>query len=478
MASPDVNASTLDLLYESASEQARLVRERQISPVELVDAHLDRIDRLNGGLNAFVVLRAEDARAQAREAEAAVLRGDDLGPLHGVPFSCKEAIETAGDRMTVGSRLIDFVAEDDAPVVRRFRDAGGILLGKTNVPELLMCWETDSHVYGRANSAWDPDRTPGGSSGGEAAAISAGLSPIGIGTDGGGSIRVPSHLSGIVGLKGTPGRIPLTGHVPAPANIVSHTCNIGPMARRVEDLSLALGILSGYDAGDPGSIPFVAPPDVAVEALAGTRVGLFTGDGVTPVDPAIVTAVQDAGRQLDAAGLVVEEVQPPGLERAHEDWYLVLDKVIAVAVAELADGRRDELHQYTRDFIRNDFSGLELIDYVNAWTARDAARTGLIEFMADYPLLLGPVASIAAWRHGERAWDFPDGRVEWLEAFSVAEAWNVYGFPAATVQVSQTEDGLPIGVQLVARPWEDSLTLAACQVVEDAVGPYRRPPEA
>ncbi len=472
-----MNAATLDLVYASASDQARLVREGQVSPVELVDAHLDRIGQLNGRLNAFVAVKAEEARAQAKAAEAAVQRGDDLGPLHGVPFSCKEAIASAGDRQTVGSRLIDLVPDGDAPVVRRLRDAGAILLGKTNVPDLLMCWETDGYVYGRTNSAWDVERTPGGSSGGEAAAISAGLSPLGLGTDGGGSIRVPAHLSGIVGLKGTPGRIPLTGHLPPPANIISHTCNIGPMARRVEDLALALTLLSGYDAGDSASIPFVVPPDVRAESLSGTRVAVFTGDGVTPVDPAIVAAVRESARYLEAAGLVVEEVSPPGLERAHEDWYLVLDKVIAVAVGELSEGRRDDVHPYALDFIRHDFTGLDLVDYVNAWNARDAARTALIEFMADYPLLLGPTASVVAWPHGQRTWDFPDGRVEWLEAFSVAEAWNVYGFPAATVQAGQTAEGLPIGVQLVARPWEDSLTLAACQVIEDAVGPYRRPPE-
>jgi amidase len=471
-------AETLDLLYAGAAEQARLVRAGEVSPVELLESHLERIEERNADLNAFVLVKADEARAQAREAEAAVRRGDELGPLHGVPFSCKECILTEGDRTTVGSLLVDLVGEQDAAVVALLREAGGILLGKTNVPDMLACWETDSFVYGRANSAWDPERTPGGSSGGEAAAISAGLSPLGLGSDGGGSVRVPAHFSGIAGLKGTPGRIPYSGHVPPAANVIAHTAGIGPMARRVEDLQLALGVLSAYDPGDPASVPYAAPPPVAAEELEGERVALFTGDGVNAVDPEIVEAVREAGRMLESGGLVVEEVQPPALDRAHEHWYRFWDKVVAVLLGGVAAGREQELHPYVLDFVRADFEGMPLGDYVQAWTERDLARAELLRFMQGYRLLLGPPASVTAVRHGQRSFDFPDGgHVEWLEAFSVAQAWNAFGFPAASVPVATSSEGLPIGAQVVGRPWEDERVLAACRVIEAAAGPYRRPPE-
>lgn len=467
----------LDLLYASASEQARLVRDRAVSPVELVEACLERIEARNPDLNAFVVLRVDRARAEAREAEEAVRRGGELGALHGVPFSCKESILSAGDRTTVGSTAIDVVPDLDATAVARLRGAGAILLGKTNVPDQLAAWETDSDVYGRANSAWSPEHTPGGSSGGEAAAISAGLSPIGLGSDGGGSIRVPAHFSGIAGLKATATRIPLTGHLPPPANIIAQTACVGPLARRVEDLSLALSVLSGYDREDPGSTPFVTPPAVSLADLAGQRVALYVGDGVNPVDPEIVAAARTAGRLLESAGLVVEEVEIPGSADWHGHWYRVLDKVIAVLLGAFSEGDPTRFHRYVGAFIRDDFSGPGLLEYVGDWNARDAARTELLRFMGDYPLLLGPPASVTAVRHGQRSFELPTGRVEWLEAFSVSQVWNVFGFPAACVPVTLSSEGLPIGVQVVGRPWEDERVLAACQAIEDGIGPYVRPPE-
>ena len=453
------------------------MRERELSPVELVEAHLERIEALNAGLNAFVLLRADEARAEAKRAEQSLAGGEEVGPLHGVPFSCKDNIATSGDRTTCNSRLVDAVPDADATAVQRLRAAGAILLGKTNLPELAMSWDTDGHVYGRTNSAWDAAVTPGGSSGGEAAAQSAGLSPLGLGTDGGGSIRVPAHFSGITGLKGTPGRIPLTGRIPRAANIMFHLANIGPLARRVADLRLALSVLEGYDSGDAAAVPFTSPPSAMVEDLAGVRVALFAGDTRTPVDPAVVAGVRKAGRLLEAAGLVVEEAQPPGLEGVHELWYTLLVKTIAASVARAARGREHELHPCVRDFVRDDFSDIPLSSYTAAWSERDERRARLLRFMATYPVLLGPPASVVAFPHGQRVWEIDGRKVEWIEAFSVAQAFNVYGLPAATVPVTQTEHGLPVGVQVVGRPWEDELVLAVAQAIEDGVGPYRRPPE-
>src|SRR5438128_9237186 len=250
-----------DLTFLPAVQMAEQIRHRKISPVELVEAHLRKIKKLDPVLNAFVQVDAEGAFRQAREAEVAVRRGAKLGALHGVPVSIKSSIEVAGFRCEAGTKLRQgTVASQDAPLVSRLRDAGAIILGTTNTPELLMAWETDNLLYGRTNNPWATDRTPGGSSGGEAAAIAAGMSAGGIGSDGGGSIRVPAHFSGICGLKPTPGRIPGTGHYPPCAGPFSLIGVVGPMARTINDLKLLFEITAGYDIGDPCSVPLPIQP--------------------------------------------------------------------------------------------------------------------------------------------------------------------------------------------------------------------------
>jgi len=225
------------LFFLSATDMAEQVRLKKLSPVELLDTHLARIEALNPKLNAFVQLDTERARRQAQAAEAAVMRGEAVGPLHGVPISIKSSIEVAGLRCEAGTRLrAGLVASQDAPLVARLRAAGAIVLGVTNTPELLMAWETHNLLYGRTNNPWDLERTAGGSSGGEAAAIASGCSAGGVGSDGGGSIRVPAHFSGICGLKPTPGRIPSTGHYPNSVGPFALLGVVGPMARTIADL--------------------------------------------------------------------------------------------------------------------------------------------------------------------------------------------------------------------------------------------------
>ena len=245
---------TEEICYSDATLLAELVRSKALSPVEVVTAFLNRIEAVNPRINAVVTL-AEDALLRAREAEAAVIRGDELGPLHGVPFTIKDCVDTAGVRTTRGSKLFeDRVPEDDAPVVRRLKDAGGILLGKTNMPEFALWWETGNAVFGRTENPWMGGRSAGGSSGGEAAAIAAGLSPLGVGSDVGGSIRQPAGFCGIVGLKATHGRVPLTGHWPETLLRYMH---VGPMGRSVRDIDLGLSIMSGADGLDhyAGALP-------------------------------------------------------------------------------------------------------------------------------------------------------------------------------------------------------------------------------
>src|SRR3954453_10396406 len=275
-------AAPLTLL--SATEMARLIARGDLSPVELVDAHLERIDALNPVLNAFVFVDVEGARRQARVAEAAVLRGDTLGPLHGIPISIKSSVSVAGMPWETGSPFRRGVrGERDATLVRRARDAGAFVLGVTNVAEQLMAWETDNALYGRTNSPWDLARTPGGSSGGESAAIAAGLSAGGVGSDGGGSIRVPAHFTGIVGLKPTPGRVPATGHFPPCGGPFALTGVVGPIARTVDDVSLLLSVMAGPDIGDPNGHP--VPLDLTAgggRRPAGDRD--YVGQGFSPAD--------------------------------------------------------------------------------------------------------------------------------------------------------------------------------------------------
>ena len=305
-----------DLIFLSAVAMAEQVRARKISPVELVDAHLAQIEKLNPKLNAFVEIDPDRARRSARDAETAVMRGASLGPLHGVPCSVKSSISVAGLRCEAGSRLrAGFVAREDAPLVQRMKNTGAIILGTTNTPELLMAWETDNLLYGRTNNPWDLERTPGGSSGGEAAAIAAGMSAGGVGSDGGGSIRVPALFSGICGLKPTPGRIPSTGHFPISAGPFAQIGVVGPMARTIADLKILFEVMQGPDVGDSYAAP-VAAKSPNGDEVTKLKIAFFEDDSRTPVTPETRAAVRTAAQALSSAGFRVEHFRPPGSRRS------------------------------------------------------------------------------------------------------------------------------------------------------------------
>src|SRR5438034_1327557 len=262
-----------------AWQMAARIRDRQFTVAELIDAHFQQIHRLNPKLNAFVSIDEENARRQARLADEAVASNASLGPLHGVPVTIKSSIDVAGLLCEAGTRLrAGHIAESDAPLVSRLKAAGAVILGNTTVPEFLMAWETRSALYGTTNNPWNLDRTPGGSSGGEAAAIAACCSAAGIGSDGGGSIRLPAHFSGICGLKPTPGRIPATGHFPPSVGPFALLGVVGPMARTVRDLQLVFNAIAGPDNGDPNAAP--VPLGAFDETLPRqTRIGYFEDDG-------------------------------------------------------------------------------------------------------------------------------------------------------------------------------------------------------
>jgi len=468
----------IDLTFLPAVTMARRIREKQISPIELVEAHLAKIERLNPKLNAFVHVDPERARREARAAESVVSKSREVGLLHGVPISIKSSMEVAAFPNESGSRLrAGVVASQDAPLVGRLRQAGAIVLGVTNTPEFLMAWETDNLLYGRTNSPWDLERTPGGSSGGEAAAIASGMSAGGVGSDGGGSIRVPAHFSGICGLKPTPGRIPSTGHFPPSGGPFSLIGVVGPMARTVADLKLLFQVMQGPDDGDScaAPVPLRWPGGKEVRTL---RVGYFEDDGRTPVTPETRTAVRLAAEALRGAGVQVEQFRPEGLEEARQLWKKFFVKVAGMLIDPMFRGKEGDQSRILQQFLEWSRKEAELTGdtLLEAWIGRDTARARFLAQMAQYPILLCPAAAIPAFRHGERRWQVEGKTVEYLDAWSYTEWFNLLGVPAAVVPVSYSAEGSPIGIQIVGRPWEEEQVLAVAAVLEKEHPAWKMPP--
>jgi Asp-tRNA(Asn)/Glu-tRNA(Gln) amidotransferase A subunit family amidase len=459
---------------------AEQIRKKKISPIELVDAHLVRIEKLNPKLNAFVQIGADRARKAAREAESAVMRGKRIGALHGVPLSIKSSISVAGMRCEAGTQLrTGLVAEGDAPLVQRLKNAGAIILGTTNAPELLMAWETDNLLYGRTNNPWDLERTAGGSSGGEAAAIAAGMSAGGVGSDGGGSIRVPAHFSGICGLKPTPGRIPATGHFPVSAGPFALIGVVGPMARTIADLKILFEITQGPDDGDTCSapVPLCRPNEREVKKL---KVGFFEDDGRAPVTAETRSAVRSGAKALRDAGFEVERVQPDGLEEARELWHKYFVGAGGMLLRPLFKRRESDMSPIMKQFLEWSAAETPLTaeSLLDVWIRRDLLRARFFVQMRDYPILLCPVAAIPAFKHGERSWQVEGKTVDYLDAWSYAEFFNLLGNPAAVVPVGKSPEGLPIGVQIVGRPWEEEQVLSVAAALEERCGAWKKPPIA
>jgi len=468
-----------DLTFLSATSMAEQIRQKKLSPVELVEAHLAKIARLNPQLNAFVQVDADTALRQARVAEHSVTQGQSLGPLHGVPLSIKSSIDVGGGlRCEAGTKLrAGCVPSPDAPLVARLRKAGAIILGVTNTPELLMAWETDNLLYGRTNNPWDLSRTPGGSSGGEAAAIASGCSAGGVGSDGGGSIRVPAHFSGICGLKPTPGRIPATGHYPNSVGPFALLGVVGPMARTVGDLKVLFEVMQGPDYGDPSSAP-VPVRWPGEDELKKIRVGYFEDDGRTPVTAETRAAVESAAQALRRAGFKVERFRPEGLELARQLWWKFFGIAGGMLLGPMIKGREADLSPILKEFsswvdAEPTHTGASLLD---TWIQRDVIRTQVFREMHEYPVLLCPVASIPAFRHGERSWKIDGQTVRYLDAWSYAEWFNLLGTPAAVIPVAQSAEGLPIGVQISGLPWEEEKVLAVAAALGAECGGWRQPP--
>jgi amidase len=452
---------------------ATMVRDGAISPVELVAAHLRQIEARNPALNAFVTVFAEQALAAARDCELAAKRGEPRGLLHGVPVTIKDSFDIAGQATVVGSRLRMGLqnaasAAEDAASVARLRSQGAILLGRTNTPELLAAFETDNFVTGRTNHPLDPERTPGGSSGGEAAAIASFCSPGGLASDGGGSIRIPAHFCGIAGFKPTPGRISGAGHTPSLGHPAGLMAAVGPMARTAQDLRLLFSALAGYDPQDP----FSAPVPLSVPAVEGVRIGVWEQFYDVPVDPEIRAAVVRAGTLLEGVGFAVEPFSPAGMERAPNVWSVLFGQCLAVATRKLVEGREREAHWTLLESLGgarpNEPISAELI-LVNL-AARDRMRAALLRQMEGTAAIVMPVCGVTAFRHRERKWQIAGQAVGLFQAIMPAVLANVLGLPAVTIPIGISSAGLPIGVQLVGRPYEDELLLEIAVRLEEGRG--------
>ena len=459
----------------SLIEMAAQIRSRAISPVELVEAHLAQIEKHNPALNAFVLIEAEEARAAARTAEQKLMDGAEIGPLHGVPVTVKDSFDIAGLPTTCGSRLFQNLrARTTATPVVRLIDAGAIILGKTNCPEFLASYETDNFVVGRSNNPWDLERTPGGSSGGEACAIAAFMSAGGIGSDGGGSIRVPAHFTGIVGLKPTPGRVPATGHMPA----MNHPSGLmgvaGPMARTAGDVRALFEVLQGFDPSDP----FSAPVPLRRQDTSGLRVGVMEQFPNVPVRPEVREAVIRAAKCLESMGYVVEEFRPEGIDRAPNLWWFFFGELPARITQELIAGRESEVHWTGTESLAKALStpepsGRRMLD---ALAERDRLRCEFIKQMGQYAAVVAPVCGVPAFRHRERRWQTADKTIGLFEAMMPSTTFNLLGLPGLSVPFGQSPEGLPVGVQLVGRPFAEELLLDVSARLEEGRGLFPGPP--
>ena len=446
-----------------------MLRRRKITPLELAEEHIRQIERHNPALNAIIDFDAERVRTEAKHAAS--------GPLAGLPLTIKSSIAVKGHRCEIGSALNrEKLSQTDAVAVARLRGHGAFMLGTTNCPEFLMAYETDTLLYGRTNNPWDLSRTAGGSSGGEAAAIAAGLSAGGLGSDSGGSVREPAHFCGICSLKPTPGRVPGRGHNPPCIGPFSILGTIGPMGRTIADVTLLFQHLAGQDLLDPVSPP-VEQHACSIEDAKAIPIGWFEDDGLAPVTAETRRAVRDAAAALERQGFQVRRFRPAALEEARELWWKFFVQCGAMFYAPMIQGHEQELSPIFREFLEIAHSRPPLTaeSLLQAWAQCDLVRTKLLAEMRDVPILLTPVCSVPAFRHGEREWTIDGSTVSYLDAMRYTQWFNVLAAPAAVVPVGASADGLPIGVQVAGCPFEDEQVLAVAAAIEHEFG-YRPPP--
>jgi amidase len=478
-----------DLVFCTATELARIIREKAASASEVLEAHLSHIAKHNPSLNAIVTLNEEAARKRAQEADDALVRGKVWGPLHGVPVTIKDVYETAGLRTTSSFKpLANHVPQQDATVVARLRAGGAVILGKTNMPTLALDIQSNSPLFGPANNPYDVSRTPGGSTGGGAAAIAAGLSTLEAGSDIGGSLRIPASYCGVFSFKPTEHRVSGAGHippVPGAPNGVRHMGTFGPVGRSIEDLRLALTLIAGSDERD-WEVPPVPLSSVSRQPLPEYRFAWSKGFPGVPVSQETQAAIERVAKALADAGCKVEQVDPPGFdfEIARQAWGTILGSEVGAGsppivrfMTALQFRMMADKSTCKRSFARG--LAANMPRYVQALTQRDALIASLEKFLAHWDTWLCPVTSGPAFTHRKTGQPIEvDGKKEHYFAATVGHTcvFNLTGSPVAVLPIGRTKEGLPIGMQVVGRRWQDIKVLTAAEALTQVTGAFQRPP--
>jgi len=471
-----------ELYFAPAHKLLSMLLAREVSSTELTRAFYERIGKVNPRLNAIVTLCEERALREAAESDRRLSAKNGIRPLEGLPITIKECISTEGVRSTDGMKILEHnVPERDAPTVARYRQAGAVMIGKTNIPEMAMDYDCENPVFGATSNPWNPGRVPGGSSGGEAAALAAGFCALGLGSDYGGSIRVPSHFSGVVGLKPSWGTIPGSGHLfgpfdafaPGPPPVAS-MATIGPMARYVDDLTLAYNILRGPDPSSPYTVPSneARPETVDIKQV---RCALFTNGGGVPVSNEIRAAVERAAKALQKAGVEVEEATPP-IQRARELWWLYATADGGRPLNEAMGDKVSLSRPRLRQFLFQPQPGKSAAEFFGIAIQRDVFRIELAKFMERYPIIIGAPFCVTAFEHGAMEVDIDGSKCPLFEANWPALWVNCAGLPGAVVSGGRDKDGLPIGVQVVGRAFGEETVLAIAKALEQELGGFQRPP--
>jgi len=456
-----------DILDASVEWLANSIRTRKISSEEVVRAYLQQITRVNQKLNAVVQLRADAAMDEARAADRALVGDQPVGPLHGVPFTVKDSFDTSGIISTAGLKgRAAFVPKVDATAVARLRSAGAIVMGKTNTPELTLAFETNNLVYGRTNNPFDLERTSGGSSGGAAAILAAGGAPFELGTDTGGSIRLPCHYCGITGLKPTQGRVPRTGHIisfDGPHQSLTH---VGPMARYVRDLQLLFQIIAGPDGIDPWIVKM--PIETEEVLLKDSRAAFFVDNGL--VSPTIETkaTVELAAARLADAGAMVSEARPARVGEGYELYIKILWADGGAWARRLLE--RNNTNETLLEQRLSQLSPMSSSDYSALLEYWDVFRSEMLAFWRDFDVLICPVNAHPAIPHGQTY----EGNN--LMAYGYTMAFNLTGWPSIVVRCGTSAEGLPIGVQVVAPPWREDVAFRVAHHLERTLGGWKRAP--
>lgn len=455
------------------TEAAELIRTRRLSTVETVEACLAQIEKTNSRINAFVEIYAAEARAQARDLE----RREPEGPLYGVPVTVKDSFDMEGCVTACGSRLrAGSVAQRDATAVARLKSAGAIVIGRTNTPEFLSTYETDNHITGRTNNPWNPERTSGGSSGGEAASIAALCSYGGIGSDGGGSIRQPAHFCGIAGLKPTPGRVPAAGHWPEICHPGGFMGVAGPMARTAADVQALFAVLSGHDPRDPFSVPI----PLRAASLDGLRVEVMEQFNEVPVQPALREAVAHCAGLLSSMRIPVEPFDSSIIRRSPNLWLFLFGELPAALLQPMLEGRRSDCHWTGLEF----FSKYEgqpappAAKIAGVFLERDRMRAELLTRMGEHTVILAPACGVTAFPHRARRYKTGGKEIGLFEAVMPLVPWNLLGMPSLAIPMNFDEDGMPAGVQLIGPPYAEELLLRLAVELEEIRGKFPHPPLA